>query len=130
MKFYCVAKDGRFAGASLWAGAKMAVHDGDSARLVDCASLYDERLPAREVTSTKNALAVPWSRAPERRERRRRPRVHGDVVAEWCLAEVLLAGLGERVAVVAAGLVLGALLDELLAQQGSTALASPFLEWR
>jgi N4-(beta-N-acetylglucosaminyl)-L-asparaginase len=44
VKFYCVAKDGRFAGASLWAGARMAVHDGDSARLVECAPLYDERL--------------------------------------------------------------------------------------
>lgn len=44
VKFYCVTKDGRFAGASLWAGSKMAVHDGDSARLVDCASLYDEPL--------------------------------------------------------------------------------------
>jgi N4-(beta-N-acetylglucosaminyl)-L-asparaginase len=44
VKFYCVGKDGRFAGASLWAGAKMAVHDGDSARLVACESLYDEKL--------------------------------------------------------------------------------------
>jgi N4-(beta-N-acetylglucosaminyl)-L-asparaginase len=43
VKFYCVSKDGRFGGASLWAGAKMAVHDGDSARLVECAALYDER---------------------------------------------------------------------------------------
>lgn len=42
--FYCVTKDGRYAGASLWAGARMAVHDGDSARLVDCASLYPEKL--------------------------------------------------------------------------------------
>lgn len=45
VKFYCVAKDGRYAGASLWAGTQMAVHDGDSARLVDCASLYDEPSP-------------------------------------------------------------------------------------
>lgn len=44
VKFYCIDKSGRFAGACLWAGAKMAVHDGDSARLVDCASLYDEAL--------------------------------------------------------------------------------------
>jgi N4-(beta-N-acetylglucosaminyl)-L-asparaginase len=42
VKFYCVAKDGRFAGASLWTGAKFAVHDGESARLVDCEPLYDE----------------------------------------------------------------------------------------
>src|SRR4051812_8142219 len=45
VKFYCVAKDGRFAGASLWAGAKMAVHDGEAARLVDCTPLYDEPGP-------------------------------------------------------------------------------------
>lgn len=42
VKFYAVAKDGRFGGASLWAGARMAVHDGRGARLVDCASVYDE----------------------------------------------------------------------------------------
>ncbi len=45
VKFYCVAKDGRYAGAQLWAGAQMAVHDGDSARLVDCVSLYDDPEP-------------------------------------------------------------------------------------
>lgn len=45
VKFYCVARDGRFAGAALWAGARMAVHDGESARLVECASLYDEPPP-------------------------------------------------------------------------------------
>ena len=44
VKLYCVTKDGRHAGASLWAGSKMAVHDGDSARLVDCVPLYDEAL--------------------------------------------------------------------------------------
>ncbi len=44
VKFYCVGKDGQFGGASLWAGAKMAVHDGDKARLVDCASVYDETI--------------------------------------------------------------------------------------
>ncbi len=45
VKFYCINKDGRYAGASLFAGAKMAVHDGEVARLVECASLYDDRLP-------------------------------------------------------------------------------------
>lgn len=45
VKFYCVDKDGRFAGASLWAGAKMAVHDGEAARLVDCTPLYNEPSP-------------------------------------------------------------------------------------
>jgi N4-(beta-N-acetylglucosaminyl)-L-asparaginase len=45
VKFYCVSKSGEFAGASLWAGAKMAVHDGDSSKLVDCTPLYDEPPP-------------------------------------------------------------------------------------
>lgn len=45
VKFYCLAKDGRFAGAALWAGAKLAVHDGQGARLVACAALYDEPPP-------------------------------------------------------------------------------------
>jgi N4-(beta-N-acetylglucosaminyl)-L-asparaginase len=41
VKFYAISKDGRFGGASLWAGAKMAVHDGKDARLVDLASVFD-----------------------------------------------------------------------------------------
>ncbi len=45
VKFYCVDKDGRYAGASLWAGAKMAVHDGEVARLIDCTPLYDDPHP-------------------------------------------------------------------------------------
>jgi N4-(beta-N-acetylglucosaminyl)-L-asparaginase len=44
VKFYCLDKTGRFAGASLWAGSKMAVHDGDSARLMECVPFYDETL--------------------------------------------------------------------------------------
>ena len=44
VKFYCLDKNGKFAGSSLYAGAKMAVHDGDSARLVECEPLYDEVL--------------------------------------------------------------------------------------
>jgi N4-(beta-N-acetylglucosaminyl)-L-asparaginase len=44
VKFYCVSIDGRFAGSSMWGGAKMAVHDGDSAQLVECTPLYDETL--------------------------------------------------------------------------------------
>jgi N4-(beta-N-acetylglucosaminyl)-L-asparaginase len=43
--FYALAGDGRFAGASLWAGAKMAVHDGEATRLVDCTPLYDRARP-------------------------------------------------------------------------------------
>jgi N4-(beta-N-acetylglucosaminyl)-L-asparaginase len=46
VKFYALAKDGRFAGASLWAGARMAVHDGEGARHVDCTPLYDEAGPS------------------------------------------------------------------------------------
>ena len=46
VNFYCISKDGRYAGACLWAGPKMAVHDGESAKLVDCASLYDEKHPS------------------------------------------------------------------------------------
>ena len=45
VKFYCVTKDGRYAGASLFGDARMAVHDGDSARLVDCDPLYDAPPP-------------------------------------------------------------------------------------
>jgi N4-(beta-N-acetylglucosaminyl)-L-asparaginase len=45
VKFYCVNRDGRYAGASLWAGAKMAVHDGEVARLVDATPLYDDPPP-------------------------------------------------------------------------------------
>lgn len=41
VKFYCLAKDGRFAGGSLQPGGKIAVHDGESARLIECESLYD-----------------------------------------------------------------------------------------
>jgi N4-(beta-N-acetylglucosaminyl)-L-asparaginase len=46
LTFYAIARDGRFAGASLWAGARMAVHDGDAPRLVDCTPLFDEKQPA------------------------------------------------------------------------------------
>ena len=44
VRFYAVRKNGEFAGASLYAGVKMAVHDGQSARLVECSSLYDDLL--------------------------------------------------------------------------------------
>jgi N4-(beta-N-acetylglucosaminyl)-L-asparaginase len=43
--FYALTKDGRFAGASLWPGGPMAVHDGDGARLVECTPLFDEKRP-------------------------------------------------------------------------------------
>ena len=40
LKFYAVAKDGRYGGASMWSGAHFSVHDGTRARLEDCAYLY------------------------------------------------------------------------------------------
>ena len=43
VQFYCVTKDGRYAGASVWPGGKMAVHDGTEAKLVDMASLYEDK---------------------------------------------------------------------------------------
>jgi N4-(beta-N-acetylglucosaminyl)-L-asparaginase len=46
VSFYALARDGRFAGASLWAGARMAVHDGEASRLVDCTPLHDEPRPS------------------------------------------------------------------------------------
>jgi N4-(beta-N-acetylglucosaminyl)-L-asparaginase len=44
VSFYCITKDGRHAGAALYAGPTMAVHDGDSAKLVTCSPLYDDKL--------------------------------------------------------------------------------------
>lgn len=46
VNFYAISRDGRFAGASLWAGSKMAVQDGDAARLVPCEPLFDEPMPS------------------------------------------------------------------------------------
>ncbi len=42
VSFYAVNKDGKFAGGSIYPGGKMAVHDGDSARLVPCDPLYEK----------------------------------------------------------------------------------------
>jgi N4-(beta-N-acetylglucosaminyl)-L-asparaginase len=36
VSFYAVSKDGTFAGGSIYPGGKMTVHDGDSARTVEC----------------------------------------------------------------------------------------------
>jgi N4-(beta-N-acetylglucosaminyl)-L-asparaginase len=44
VQFYALSKDGQFGGASLYAGSRMAVHDGERARLVDLASLYEGRI--------------------------------------------------------------------------------------
>jgi len=40
LSFYGLNKAGEFAGAAVQAGAKMAVHDGESARLVDCEAVF------------------------------------------------------------------------------------------
>jgi N4-(beta-N-acetylglucosaminyl)-L-asparaginase len=45
VQFYAITKDGKYAGGSIWPGGKMAVHDGDSAKLVELTPLYDERMP-------------------------------------------------------------------------------------
>jgi N4-(beta-N-acetylglucosaminyl)-L-asparaginase len=45
VSFYAVNKDGHFAGGSIYPGGKMAVHDGDSAKLVACDPLYDKAPP-------------------------------------------------------------------------------------
>jgi len=42
VSFYAVKKDGTFFGGSIYPGGKMAVHDGDSARLVPCEPLFDK----------------------------------------------------------------------------------------
>ncbi len=41
VKFYAVHKDGRFGGAALWKGGKMAVCDAAGSRLIDLAYLYE-----------------------------------------------------------------------------------------
>lgn len=41
LKFYALAKDGRFAGASIWSGAKFAVFANGKNRLEDCAFMFD-----------------------------------------------------------------------------------------
>jgi len=45
LKFYALSKDGRYAGASIWSGARFAVHVDGHNRLEDCAFLF-ERPPA------------------------------------------------------------------------------------
>jgi N4-(beta-N-acetylglucosaminyl)-L-asparaginase len=45
VNFYALTRDGRFAGASLWAGSRMAIHDGSGPRLVECTPLFDEKRP-------------------------------------------------------------------------------------
>jgi len=40
LKFYALSKDGRFAGASIWSGGKLAVFSDGKNRLEDCAFLF------------------------------------------------------------------------------------------
>jgi len=40
--FYAVRKDGEFAGGSIYPGGRMAVHDGDSARIIRFDPLFDK----------------------------------------------------------------------------------------
>jgi N4-(beta-N-acetylglucosaminyl)-L-asparaginase len=42
VSFYAFNKDGKLAGGSIYPGGKMAVHDGDSARVVPCDPLFDK----------------------------------------------------------------------------------------
>jgi N4-(beta-N-acetylglucosaminyl)-L-asparaginase len=42
VSFYAVNKNGQFAGGSIYPGGKMAVHDGESARLVACDPLFEK----------------------------------------------------------------------------------------
>lgn len=42
VSFYAVSKDGAFAGGCIYPGGKMAVHDGDSARIVQLDPLYEK----------------------------------------------------------------------------------------
>ena len=42
VSFYAISKDGKYAGGSIYPGGKMAVQDGDSARLIPCDLLFDK----------------------------------------------------------------------------------------
>ncbi|RUL87253.1 N(4)-(beta-N-acetylglucosaminyl)-L-asparaginase [Tautonia sociabilis] len=39
--FYAVSKDGQYAGANMVGGARMAVHDGKEAKMVDCVPIFE-----------------------------------------------------------------------------------------
>ena len=42
VSFYAVSKDGKFFGGCIYPGGKMTVHDGDSARIVNCEPYFDK----------------------------------------------------------------------------------------
>lgn len=48
LKFYAIAKDGRYGSASIWSGAKFAVNDEKGARLEECSSMFDKKLQSDE----------------------------------------------------------------------------------
>ena len=50
LKFYLLAKDGAFAGVSMWGPSKLAVTDARGSRLEECTSLYqgDPDKPAKK----------------------------------------------------------------------------------
>lgn len=43
VNYYALNKNGDYGGASLWSGARFAVHDGREARLIDSAYLFERR---------------------------------------------------------------------------------------
>ena len=42
VSFYAVNKEGKFFGGCIDPGGRMAVHDGDSARVIPCEPLYEK----------------------------------------------------------------------------------------
>src|SRR5262245_29375725 len=42
VSFYAISKEGKFFGGCIYPGGKMAVHDGDTARRVDCEPYFDK----------------------------------------------------------------------------------------
>jgi N4-(beta-N-acetylglucosaminyl)-L-asparaginase len=42
VSFYAVSKDGKFAGGSIYPGGKIAVHEGDAARVIGCDPLFEK----------------------------------------------------------------------------------------
>ena len=42
VSFHAVNKEGEFFGGCMYPGGKMAVHDGDTVRVVECEPLYEK----------------------------------------------------------------------------------------
>ncbi|MFH1417362.1 MAG: N(4)-(beta-N-acetylglucosaminyl)-L-asparaginase [Planctomycetota bacterium] len=59
LTFYAVSRDGRYGSASMWSGAKFAVHDGAEARFEECAFLFKSPKKTPPTTqSEKNRAGV------------------------------------------------------------------------